>query len=106
LYLFTFGFPPDAVDDPIIVPVASSVHLLAQPNPFTNRFSVGPLDGSPGMLRLYDLLGREVYSEPISQGTRQATLTDPILGQLPTGTYYLQLDGRGANPALPILHIR
>jgi hypothetical protein len=102
--LYTYGFPPDVAASPRMLPSAAT--LTAYPNPFSSTLQLNLPNESSQAVVIYDILGREVWSSPLSAGMRTVTLNDPHLANLPSGTYYLSVTGTSPAAPIEIHHIK
>ncbi len=104
LRLYAYGFPPpnDAAENPRPPQTAM---ISAYPNPFTSSLNL-ELPTSAQALTIYDLLGRTVWTQQLSQGARRVSIADQSLSQLPSGAYFLSVEGRDITQRVPILHLR
>jgi hypothetical protein len=89
VWLYTYGFPPDAAVEPQTTKQIGE--LAVHPNPFGSTFTVEIPNTLSKRLLLYDLLGRLVWSRDIPANAGQMVIRDPLLAMLPSGTYYLTL---------------
>jgi hypothetical protein len=104
-WLYTYGYPPDATTErPDIRTTAAS--LVAYPNPFSTSLHVEFRNQAVRTVVLYDLLGRIVLSAPVPRNAQRTTLTDPRLSQLPTGTYFLTVEGSKQSAPQKIIHFK
>lgn len=106
LYIFNYGYPPDTMSVVTGRTVTITPPLVIGPNPFSSSLTIGALGGRGGSVRLYDILGRKVLTHKIPTGVVSFTISNPLLTQLPSGSYFLSLDGQRRNQALPIIHVR
>ncbi len=105
LYLFNYGYPPDTASTITRRTVTLAPSLIVGPNPFSSSLTFSAL-GIPGTtIRLYDILGREVLALPTPAGQTSYTFTSPVLQNLPSGKYFLSLDGHAQQRCLPVIHI-
>ncbi len=76
--------------------------LNASPNPFTHHLQVnlGVAPEQNGMLRLFDLQGKQVAQIAVSQGM---THIDWSLSSLAPGAYFLRVDG--SKEAIKVMHL-
>jgi hypothetical protein len=102
--IYTYGFPPDAVTNRRAESRAATVS--AYPNPFSSTLQLNLPNESSQAVVIYDILGREVWSSPLSAGMRTVTLNDPHLANLPSGTYYLTLRGNSSVAPKQIIHTK
>jgi hypothetical protein len=104
LYLYTYGLPPDTTHDAVPEPCHSNpiVSISAYPNPFTSSLRLELPGGEARAVILYNVLGREVWRQTVPAGMRTLSIDDPVLRELPSGTYYLSLEGSaGSGNARP-----
>ncbi len=107
--LYTYGFPPDTSHSSAPQPRAAAFQpptLSAYPNPFGSSLRVEVPAGQKRTIALYNLLGREVWSQAVPDGVHLISVTDPSLAELPSGTYFLALKGNRTIVPQQIIHTR
>jgi hypothetical protein len=105
LWLYTYGDFPDAVSEPRHTS-PQILSLSAYPNPFGSLIQLALPDVQARRILLYDILGRQVWSGEVPRGSRFVTLTDPSFSNLPSGTYFLTLQGNSKVVPQQITHFK
>ena len=109
LRLYTYGFPPDTAQNAISPKVAAphkEETIAAYPNPFSSSLRLELPNGEKRTVVLYDLLGREVWAQAVADGVKNVAVNDPHLAELPSGTYWLSLKGKGDIKPVKITHCK
>jgi hypothetical protein len=109
LHLLTFNLPPDttALTPPAadhLVPRSEAI--VASPNPFNHDLQLEVPGVGIRHLAIYDLLGREVWTQEVPDNVRNLSVCDPLLGQLPSGIYFVALKGNKLVSPIRILHTK
>ena len=104
LRLYTYGWPPpnDVAGSPR---PPQTAQIAAYPNPFTTSLNL-ELPVAARELTIYDILGRAVWTQSLTTESRRIALAEPRLNQLPSGVYFLSVDGQGLKQRLPLVHVR
>ena len=106
LYVFNYGYPPDTATTVPHHTVTATPLYTVGPNPFSSFLTIKALNGRSTVLRLYDILGREVLAQEIPAGVASHTFTSPLLAQLPSGKYFVSVQGPQLKQTLPMIHVR
>ena len=104
LRLYTYGFPPNDINTP--KPVTAAKTLAVYPNPFGNSLQIEIGDPRARAVVIYDVLGRTVISSEFPQGTTRWTVSNPELNHLPSGAYYLTVQGVGRVQPIRMMHVK
>jgi hypothetical protein len=104
IYLLTYGYPPNSASQPR--PARSKLQLSVYPNPFGSTLQLSLPGLREETVILYDILGRTVWSQRVTAGVRNLTISDPRLGQLAFGTYFLQTRGAHLSQPVQIIHLK
>jgi hypothetical protein len=91
LFLFTYGFPPDAVDERTpTIPVSD---FMLYPNPTNGGLFVQGSTGSVKAMAVFNVLGQQVISLPVPRGAN-GMFSLPQIDALSTGEYFLSIKTR------------
>jgi YVTN family beta-propeller protein len=96
------GFEVEAAD----VPVRFSLRPSSNPAAGAVRFECGLPGAEPGLLRVFDAMGRQVWSGSVAAGDRAVVWpgTDRQGGRVPTGVYLVRLEsGKNRSTAKVVL---
>jgi hypothetical protein len=104
LHLYTWGYPPDAVTERSGAP--PKVTVSAYPNPFGSSLQIDLPPVGASSLTLFDILGRTVYSAPVTPNASHVSIASPGLAQLPSGTYFLSIQGNQTVAPKQIVHFK
>ena len=85
---------------------ATSSSLAVYPNPFGNSLQIEIGDPRARAVVIYDVLGRTVISSEFPQGTTRWTVSNPELNHLPSGAYYLTVQGVGRVQPIRMMHVK
>jgi hypothetical protein len=104
LQLYTYGFPPDAVPTVRVSQPAAS--LTAYPNPFGSALQIDLPATGGRRITLFDILGRTVWTAPLLPNASHVWVGDPSLAQLPSGTYFVSVQGNQPVAPKQIVHFK
>ena len=104
IYMFTLGFPPNAVGPRPRRAQTEGFQIF--PNPFRSTLSVQGRLRPGSEIILYDILGRRVFAQLVTGQQNSLFIGDSQLSFLPSGYYVLSLQSRDAIHSYPLYHLK
>ena len=102
--LFTYGTPPNALSP--IHPHTTLLPISVYPNPFSGQFQLDISTPGASAVALYDILGRQVWLAPLTLNMTRWIVADPQLSMLPSGSYFLHIQGTQPSAPIQIIHLK